>query len=535
MSIQLGAVLHCYQPIRNMSDVAFIPLKLRLNDKAIGARNLIPHADGKEATDWNIREITPQCYEALAKGGVFKALAFNFGPTLLKDLWMHAPLVYDKIIESEKASTDRFEGHSNALAQASPNHAILPLAKNGDKLTHIRWALAEYEMHYKKRPEGVWLPETAVDEGTLALLADEGIKYTILSPTQAKQFRKIGSDDKSWQDAGWEGKNVDPSYAYKVHFKDEKYKNKNINVFFYDHKFQNNIAFPNGSDSWVYDRSENFLHRWFGARGDFKHFGIDGETFGWHQKGKASLLAGAVNIIDTKKKDWQSAEFMNYGLFLEKNPPQMEVQIYNNSSWSCDVELNRWGQLVREEKEQNGNKWLEDRYSLYGITHWHPSWRVQFRNALDSLNTSLKLVYEKNAPKYFKDPEKAALDYGLVVSNSRSFYEFFDLHKKPNADIDKAYKLLEMQKFMKYMFTSCGWFHEYVGRIEPFTNFICANSAIRIGREFEFESQAEIEEIFLNSLSPDMAQSYKRAKEENDKWSTKLDSLQPQPQIRTAA
>ncbi|GEM_PF-1137042 len=511
MNIQLNAALHCYQPFRDLYDVTYIPLKKRFNG-SVHPRRLIPEPNGTPAEDWNINKITPECYRPLANGGVFQRLVFNFGPTLLKDLWIHAPDVYNKIIESEKISTDRFGGHSNALAQASPNHAILPLAKKEDKLVHIKWAIAEYEMHYKKRPEGVWLPETAVDEETLAMLADEGIKYVILAPKQAKQFRKISEDH--WQDAEWEGRRIDPSIAYKIHFEDKKFKRKNINVFFYDGDFSGNIGYPNEHTKWIYDSSENFLHRWLAAKGNFKHFGVDVETFGHHQKGKAELLSGAVQLIDNKQNgDWQGAQFINYGLFLEKNPPEMEVQIYNNSSWSCDLELNRWGQTVREEKEHNGYRWLEDRYTLHGITNWHPQWRVQLRNALEDLNIRLKLIYERSAPKHLKDPEQAALDYGSVVSNAKSFHEFFEIHKTRNADIEKAYMLLEMKKFMKYMFTSCGWFHEYVDRIEPFTNFLCANSAIRIAEEFA--PDAGIEKDFLNRLSNDMARICLKAKEVN--------------------
>lgn len=530
MSIHLNAALHLHQPHRDAYDVTFVPLKRRFGNQ-VESRRLIPHSDGRPAEDWNIQHIMPECYKVLAKGGVFQRLVFNTSPSLLKDLWMQAPDVYREIIDSEKRSTDRFEGHTNAIAQASPNHVILPLAKKDDKIVHIRWSIAEYEMHYKKRPEGIWLPETAVDEETLALLADESIKYVILAPKQAKQFRRIGTSE-NWHDPGWEGRNVDPSIAYKVNFQNEKFKDKNINVFFYDGEFSSNIGYPNEHSKWIYDSSENFLHRWLGAKGDFKHFGVDGETFGHHQKGKADLLVGAINLIDTQKQNWQNAEFINYGLFLEKHPPQMEVQIINNSSWSCDIELNRWGQTVREEKEHNGYKWTEEKYSGYGITQWHPYWRVQLRNAFDDLNARLKLVYLEHAQKYFKDPKRTALDYGLVVSNSRSFYEFFDLHKTPNADVDKAYKLLEMQKFMKYMFTSCGWFHEYVGRIEPFTNFISANSAIKIAEEFN--QHGEIEHDFLNRLSPDMVRVYNQAKEQNNRWSAEYSSSEASG-IRTAA
>lgn len=499
MPIQLSGVLHNYQPFRDLWEVTYIPPSIRYSSQ-IAPRRLIPDPGGTTPTDWN-RLITKECYETCANGGVYAFIPFNFGPSLLKDLWINARWVYDKIIESEKESSDRFKGHSNAIAQASPNHAIVPLMRE-DKLLHIEWSISEYKKHFGKEPEGMWLPETGVDEETLALLADHGIKYVILAPKQAKAFRKI-SDNGTWQDAGWEGRNIDSSRPYKVSFEKEKYKDKSMVVFFYDKDFSRNLGFPDPNSRWLYDSSENFLRYWLSAKGDFKHFAVDGETFGHHHKGKAHLLAGAVNLINTKPGDWQNAAFTNYGLYLEQNPLEYEAKIYENTAWSCNHNLVHWGEARLIERESNGQKQLEQvSCDCFGGSH---EWRVPLKKAFDDLAERIDDIYFRHAPKYFKDPGTALLEYGEVISCHKTFHEWFQKHGRKNLsskEKEEAYMLLEMEKFKTYMFTSCGWFWEGPWRAESFANFICANTAIRIAQYFKPKST--IEEGFKALLSSNL-------------------------------
>ena len=51
------------------------------------------------------------------------------------------------------------------------NHVIMPLANRRDKITQIRWGIADYQHRFGRAPEGMWLAETAVDTETLELLA----------------------------------------------------------------------------------------------------------------------------------------------------------------------------------------------------------------------------------------------------------------------------------------------------------------------------------------------------------------------------
>ena len=40
---------------------------------------------------------------------------------------------------------------------------IMPLANERDKYTQVFWGIRDFEHRFGRRPEGMWLPETAVD------------------------------------------------------------------------------------------------------------------------------------------------------------------------------------------------------------------------------------------------------------------------------------------------------------------------------------------------------------------------------------
>ena len=478
MGIQLTALLHCHQPYRDLFDTTYLPLTIRYNGK-IQDRTLIPNLYTKpeeKFVDHN-KKITGECYRPLAEREVFSRLPFNISPSLLNDLWIRERRVHDKIVDSEKRSFDRFGGHSNAIAQASSNHVIMPLAKDKDKRLYLLWSIEEYEKHYGRPPKSMWLPETAVDKKTLSLLADLGIEYVVLAPRQAKSVKPVLSGNSHWQNV--EGGRVDTSKPYKVYFEDTK---KEIAVFFYDKEFSGSIGFSNEHHDWIYTNHENFINRWLGVGGDFKHFGVDGETFGHHKPGKANLLANALDSIERNP----NLKLTNYGLFLKQNPPTWDVEVIENSSWSCEHGLVRWGREFTN-KENNCHE------GTLGS-----EWRVEMRRAFDRLAVDLDEIFLRYADKYYKDPVEALKNYGSVVSSDQTFYEFFDAHGKKglsNKQTEEAYMLMEMQKFKLFMFTSCGWFHDYVKRPEPLTNFLFANSAIQIA--MYFEKRSKLEERFL--------------------------------------
>src|SRR5512142_462932 len=159
--------------------------------------------------DWNAR-ITAECYATTATSRIlndagqivrivnnYARISYNFGPTLLAWMEPNAPEVYQAVLRADVESQERCGGHGSALAQAY-NHVILPLAGARDKDTQVEWGIRDFRRRFGREPEGMWLPETAVDLETLDGLATRGIRFTILAPHQAARVRPI--DGGAWRD-----------------------------------------------------------------------------------------------------------------------------------------------------------------------------------------------------------------------------------------------------------------------------------------------------------------------------------------------
>src|SRR5205823_2257602 len=104
-----------------------------------------------------------------------------------------APRTYRMILDADKFSAQRYSGHGSAMAQVY-NHLIMPLANTRDALTQIRRGIAHFEFRYGRKPEGMWLAATAVNRSVLDLMAQEGIKFTVLAPAQCARGRKISAE-----------------------------------------------------------------------------------------------------------------------------------------------------------------------------------------------------------------------------------------------------------------------------------------------------------------------------------------------------
>src|SRR5215468_7713991 len=196
--------------------------------------------------DWNER-ITAECYAPNTATRIldsadrivriinnYASMSFNFGPTLLAWLEQQAPEVYAAIVAADHDSQARFAGHGSAMAQAY-NHMILPLANRRDKYTQILWGIRDFESRFGRQPEGMWLPETAVDLESLDIMAQLGIKFTVLSPYQAARTRKIAA--RTFRDVS--GGKVDPTHPYMIRLPE----GRSIAVFFYDGPISRAVAF----------------------------------------------------------------------------------------------------------------------------------------------------------------------------------------------------------------------------------------------------------------------------------------------------
>jgi len=437
--------------------------------------------------DWNER-VNFECYAPNTAARIldehqfitkiinnYGRISFNFGPTLLS--WMeHADSeTYRAILAADKKSAERFSGHGSALAQIH-SHLIMPLANQKDKETQVKWGIADFVYRFGRKPEGIWLSETAVNTATLEILVENDIKFTILAPRQAKAFRKIGGEN--W--TALPNTDIDPRQAYLYRLP----SGKTITLFFYDGNIAQDVAF-NG----MLNNGKDFANRLTGTFDDdnkpqLVHIATDGETYGHHHRYGEMALAACLNHIEEN----QLAKLTNYAEFLEFFPPRFEVQIHEQSSWSCVHGVERWR-------------------SNCGCTTgsrdgWTQEWRAPLRQALDWLRNKLIPIYEGEADKLIKDPWEARNDYIEVLlkrtnTRVRDFIQKYSKRQLDKKEKTQLLRLMEMQRHAMLMFTSCGWFFAEISSIE--TNQIL-QYACRAIRYAEQVAGIELQEEFIRKL-----------------------------------
>jgi len=431
--------------------------------------------------NWNER-ITAECYAPNAKSRVldeggrivqminnYAKISFNFGPTLLAWLEEKCPDVYNAILEADQESRKTFSGHGSALAQAY-NHMILPLANQRDKYTQILWGIRDFEHRFRRSPEGMWLPETAVDLETLDILAEEGIRFTILAPHQTHRVRRIG--DKRWGELS--GREIDPTMAYTLRLP----SGRSIVLFFYDGPISGAVAFEG-----LLKSGESFVQRLMGGFSEKRtwpqmvHIATDGETYGHHYRFADMALAYALHTIESKNL----ARLTNYGEYLEKYPPTHEVEIFENTSWSCAHGVERW-------RDDCG-------CTTGGNPGWHQAWRAPLREALDWLRDALAPAYEEKARQLLEDPWDARNEYIRVIldRSPENTEGFLNQHASRALNDDEkitVLKLLELQRHAMLMYTSCGWFFAELSGIETVQVIQYAGRAVQLAQEV-FEEDLE--------------------------------------------
>jgi alpha-amylase/alpha-mannosidase (GH57 family) len=360
----------------------------------------------------------------------------------------HDPWVYRNILDSDRQSLKALNGHGNAMAQVY-NHIIMPLANERDKLTQIRWGIGDFEYRFGRRPEGMWLAETAVDRATLLALAEAGIKFTVLSPRQASRWRLLGGDDR-WEDAS--GGRIPNGRAYRYSCGHGKY----IHIFFYDPALAQGIAFDR-----MLEHSSRLLDqidRTWSLRGRLSmepwlvNVATDGESYGHHFRFGDMALAAAFEQLERDP----SAKIVNYGWFLSSFPVVAEVEIFERTAWSCAHGLGRWS--------------ADCGCHLGGGPNWNQKWRAPLRQALEYLRDCLALHFEKCMKPLCADPWGARDEYiDLILDRKNQLPRYLEKHLKDasrSQNISRFLELLEMQRFSQLMFTSCGWFFDEISQLE---------------------------------------------------------------------
>jgi alpha-amylase/alpha-mannosidase (GH57 family) len=444
--------------------------------------------------DWNER-VCAECYSTNGAARIvniknqitrivnnYARMSFNFGPTLLSWLKENAPRTYRMVLDGERRSRKNFKGHSSAMAQVY-NHIILPLANRRDRITQIRWGIADYQDNYGALPEGMWLAETAADAESLELLAQNGIKFTVLAPHQCKRIRPLRS---SGSNAGWmetPSASVDTTHPYLVRFA----SGASITVFFYDGPASRAIAFEG-----LLNSGEFFAARLKSAFKDtlepqLVHVATDGESYGHHHKHGEMALAYTLRLLEED----ESVNLTNYGNFLEMFPPEYEAEIVDNTSWSCAHGIERW----RSDCGCNGGK-----------AGWNQAWRKPLRQALDELRDALIPLTEAEGAKLYTDVWEARNGYieTIVDRSPQAVERFFRKHQSHAltvAERVRALELMEMQRHTQLMYTSCGWFFDDISGIETVQVIAYAARVLQLAKRLFGNEAKHLEPEFLACLA----------------------------------
>ena len=442
--------------------------------------------------DWNER-IHHECYlpnsraRALdTKGRIvdivnnFERISFNIGPTLMSWLDDKHLETYKSIIRADQVSRKIYSGHGNALAQVY-NHMIMPLANGRDKRTQVRWGITEFKYRFNREPEGMWLPETACNDETLEILIEKGIVFTILCPHQAEAVRKF---DGQWVNVSSGSIDLRQPYRYFSKNNPQKF----IAIFFYDGPISKDLGFGD----LLFD-AKLFMNRLEEAViGDSDHpqlihIATDGETYGHHKVFGDRALA-YLTYVEIPKRGYK---IMNYGEFLEKNPPASEVKIKKGegTSWSCSHGVKRW-------KEHCGCRGD-------GPAEWNQHWRKPLRESLNWLRDASSKIYEEYGVQYLKDIWRARDEYINIilnrdVNNIKDFLSHHASRELSQEEIITCLKLLEIERHAMLMFTSCGWFFSEMTGIETLQILQYAARTIQLTLEI---SDVNLEDDFLKELS----------------------------------
>ncbi len=385
--------------------------------------------------DWNER-IERECYRAVVAarrhgpGGrvadianLLGSISFDFGPTLLEWLERRAPATYLAMLDADRASRAVHGGHGNALAMPY-HHVILPLASRRDKVTEVRWGIADFRRRFGREPEGMWLPETALDRETLDVVAAEGIAFTVVAPHQVREVPPRGLPGR-YRTAG----------------------GRSVALFVYDGGISHDVAFGSllkDAEAWVQRIAANRASALVAVA-------TDGETYGHHHPFGELALAWLLGSLQRRG----DVRVENFSSFLARHPPETDVRLVEPSSWSCTHGVERW-------RANCGCRMAPELAT-------QQSWRAPLREALDWLAGELHALFELEAGHLMDEPWAVRDAYGGAMNADEATRTRFVTDRTRRTDADapvRARELLEVERHALGMFTSCGWFFDDIAGIE---------------------------------------------------------------------
>jgi hypothetical protein len=445
-------------------------------------------------------------------------ISFNFGPTLLEWLEVAAPDTYARVLDADRKSIARL-GHGNAIAQPY-HHAILPLSSRRDKITEVRWGIADFRRRFGRDPEGMWLPETALDDETLDVLAQEGMRFTIVAPGQVRSVPNDGHPGRYTTANGrtialciYDG-DISHGIAFGGLLRDAHVWAKRMLVRTDRRHTPRDVAHAAvEAGHWEPDPETDGGTRPL-TTGEFRartatgelaprksryrllSAATDGETYGHHHRFGEMALARVVLDLEATR----SVQVENFASFLAQHPTTEDVEIIEPSAWSCAHGVERWRSNCSCRMRGGTNQ----------------EWRTPLRDAIASLAEGLHAIYEREATRYFDDPWAVRDAYGGVVATPEKIEAWVAARVKAAAGGGRAvapdarvpvpgspfplpspHSLLEMERGALRIFTSCAWFFDDIGGLEPIEVLRYAARAI----ELAGPAGAPLEEAFVARLA----------------------------------
>ncbi|MDR2668827.1 MAG: DUF3536 domain-containing protein, partial [Desulfovibrio sp.] len=321
----------------------------------------------------------------------YEWMNFNAGPTLLR--WMRdaSPETLRRMREADARSLARW-GRGNAVAQVY-HHIIMPLATDEERALETRWAVDDFIFHFGRAPEGMWLPECAVDLPSLDCLAAAGISYVILAPGQAKALVRNGKavpvDESSL--------NIGEPYFVKLP------SGKSMTVVFYNGSLSRRIAFDglarDGEFFWkcIVREAEALIRR--GGDMPLLTLATDGETYGHH------FVFGEMALAYVLAQGYAGRDgirLTNLAAWLASTSPVREVLLHDPSAWSCAHGVERW----------RSDCGCRDG----GHEGWNQAWRGPLREALNIMRAAVSRHFHAAGRDCFVDPAEALAAYGTVLA-----------------------------------------------------------------------------------------------------------------------
>jgi hypothetical protein len=345
----------------------------------------------------------------------FTAIGWDASPSVLDWLAAAAPWTHRRMIDADAEVVGR-TGRGVALAHPYV-HAILPLASDADRRTLVRWGLSHFRHTFGRSPDGMWLPEMAVDGATLGTLADEGVAATILTPGQVDAVRR--GPGHPWSAAG--------SRELRRAHRCAAGAGRSVTCWFQDAAYSNAVSFGDALiDGWS-----------LGARmaedvgpGEVLGLVADGETYGLHHPRGEMALAALVAAIDAS----DGAVCRSYAALGAGRPDLPEVRLRTPSSWSCRHGVERW-------RTDCGD-------TVGGNPTWNQRWRRPLRRALDWLAEQAGALLDELGPSLFDDPWAARDGYAEVLVRPRSAtrQRYLRAHGVRRSLGVRALSLLEIQR-----------------------------------------------------------------------------------------